>query len=71
MHGPINVKSPNNTSKWRMGFNSSIKRVKLCADSLFYETTLCPFILIHPALLNCPEIDTKYEVKQIMTFTNP
>jgi hypothetical protein len=25
MHGPINVKSPNNTSKWRMGFNSAFK----------------------------------------------
>jgi hypothetical protein len=23
MHGPINVKSPNNTSKWQMGFNSA------------------------------------------------
>jgi hypothetical protein len=25
MHGPINVKSPNNTSKWQMGFNSALK----------------------------------------------
>jgi hypothetical protein len=25
MHGPINVKSPNNTSKWQMGFNSEFK----------------------------------------------
>jgi len=25
MHGPINVKSPNNTSKWQMGFNSVLK----------------------------------------------
>jgi hypothetical protein len=25
MHGPINVKSPNNTSKWHMGFNSAFK----------------------------------------------
>jgi hypothetical protein len=31
MHGPINVKSPNTTSKWQMGFNSAFKglRVKL------------------------------------------
>jgi hypothetical protein len=27
MHGPVNVKSPNNTSKWRMGFNSAFKRL--------------------------------------------
>jgi hypothetical protein len=25
MHGPINVKSSNNTSKWQMGFNSAFK----------------------------------------------
>ena len=25
MHGPVNVKSPNNTSKWQMGFNSAFK----------------------------------------------
>jgi hypothetical protein len=25
MPGPINVKSPNNTSKWQMGFNSAFK----------------------------------------------
>jgi hypothetical protein len=25
MHGPINVKSPNNTSKWQMGFNLAFK----------------------------------------------
>jgi hypothetical protein len=27
MHGPINVKYPNNTSKWHMGFNSAFKGV--------------------------------------------
>jgi hypothetical protein len=25
MHGTMNVKSPNNTSKWQMGFNSAFK----------------------------------------------
>jgi hypothetical protein len=25
MHGPINFKSPKNTSKWQMGFNSAFK----------------------------------------------
>jgi hypothetical protein len=25
MQGPINVKSPNNTIKWQMGFNSAFK----------------------------------------------
>jgi hypothetical protein len=27
MHGPINVKSPNNTSKWQMEFNSAFKEL--------------------------------------------
>jgi hypothetical protein len=28
MHGPINVKSPNNISKWQMGFNSAFKGLR-------------------------------------------
>jgi hypothetical protein len=28
MHLPINVKSPNNISKWQMGFNSVFKGLK-------------------------------------------
>jgi len=29
MHGPINIKSPNNISKWQTGFNSAIKGLRL------------------------------------------
>ena len=29
MHGPMNVKSPNNTSKWQMGFNWAFKGLKV------------------------------------------
>jgi hypothetical protein len=28
MHVPINIKSPNNISKWHMGFNSAFKGLK-------------------------------------------
>jgi hypothetical protein len=28
MHGSINVKSHNNTSKWQMGFNSAFKGLR-------------------------------------------
>jgi hypothetical protein len=28
MHRPINVKSPNNISKWQMGFNSAFKGLR-------------------------------------------
>jgi hypothetical protein len=36
MHGPINVKSSNNTSKWQMEFNSAFKRLKN-SNILAYE----------------------------------
>jgi hypothetical protein len=45
----------------------------MCRGSLFYVTTVvCPFILIHPAVLNCPEIQTNYEEKQttLIIYTN-
>ena len=43
MHGPINVKSPNNTSKWQMGFNSAFKGLILpniywCKEPRIAET---------------------------------
>jgi hypothetical protein len=39
MHGPINVKSPNNTSKWQMGFNSAFKGLK--TRLINYPVTNC------------------------------
>jgi hypothetical protein len=42
MHGPINVKSPNNISKWQMGFNSAFKRLTYRArDQNGTDTDLC------------------------------
>jgi hypothetical protein len=32
MHLPINVKSPNNISKWQMGFNSAFKWLIFIAE---------------------------------------
>jgi hypothetical protein len=32
MYGPINVKSPNNASKWQMGFSSAFKGLTLVRD---------------------------------------
>jgi hypothetical protein len=34
MHGPMSVKSPNNISKWQMGFNSAFKGFN-CQSSKF------------------------------------
>jgi hypothetical protein len=41
MHGTMNVKSPNNTSKWQMGFNSAFKGLTLVEGmnvGFIYET---------------------------------
>jgi hypothetical protein len=40
MHGPINVKSPNNISKWQMEFNSAFKRLNLPVISNVSETCI-------------------------------
>jgi hypothetical protein len=49
MHGPINVKSPNNISKWQMGFNSAFKglnEVWWYTLLLFSLRATCPAHLI-------------------------
>jgi hypothetical protein len=38
MHGPINVKSPNNISKWQMRFNSPFKGLMHLAQHLGRKT---------------------------------
>jgi hypothetical protein len=36
MHGPINRKSPNNISKWQMGFNSAFKGLTLAKAFCYF-----------------------------------
>jgi hypothetical protein len=38
MHGPINVKSHNNISKWQMGINSAFKGLNYSADKAHKPT---------------------------------
>jgi hypothetical protein len=54
MHGPMNVKFLNNTSKWQMEFNSAFKGL-IVQVSLPYNNTgraivLYNFILVHQLL---------------------
>jgi hypothetical protein len=37
MHGPINAKSPKNTSKWQTGFNATFKGLKCRITPKSYE----------------------------------
>jgi hypothetical protein len=48
MHGPINVKSPNNTSKWQMGFNSAFKGL-IHLDYYYYREEEASGLLGHVA----------------------
>jgi hypothetical protein len=48
MHGTINVKSPNNTSKWQMGFNSAFKGLNMAG---FFGTNL---VDVFPAVNHKP-----------------
>jgi hypothetical protein len=49
IHGPINVKSPNNTSKWQMGFNSTFKGLKTEAK-VFYTGSKQSNTMTYPSL---------------------
>jgi hypothetical protein len=42
MHGPINVKSPNNISKWQMGFNSAFKAFRSFLSSVKVTCYILP-----------------------------
>jgi hypothetical protein len=55
MHGPINVKSPNNTSKWQVGFNSEFEGLIIIRyyerRRLSYEAFFLEDPIAIPALL--------------------
>jgi hypothetical protein len=45
MHGPIKVKSPNNISKWQMGFNSAFKGLITYICTRHLQVTPVEYIL--------------------------
>jgi hypothetical protein len=57
MHGPMNVKSPNNTSKWQMGFNSAFKGLK----HLVANTAYCMFLTLQ--LLSVCKVKVKFTLE--------
>jgi hypothetical protein len=57
MHVPINVKSPNNISKWQMGFNSRFKGLILPPT---YHVTELIIMNKHLRLLHAGLISQKY-----------
>jgi hypothetical protein len=65
MHEPINVKSPNNTSKWQMVFNSAIKGLRKAYlegggwHNLFEKIRTDS--VMHRAALSCKERQNVFE----------
>jgi hypothetical protein len=51
MHGSINVKSLNNTSKWQMGFNSAFKGLIICWLYVVYKDIFSVPHLSRPTLM--------------------
>jgi hypothetical protein len=56
MHVPINVKSPNNISEWKMGFNSAFKGLTLL---LTHYTAKCAVIDVTDSSGLCTIVDLK------------
>jgi hypothetical protein len=56
MHVPINDKSPNNISKWQMGFNSALKGLILLGWKIIAneEHVQCDHRFASPPLANEP-----------------
>jgi len=54
MHGPINVKSPNNISKWEIGFNSAFKGLIIITHTYVRKQKEVPAEF--PELETCPKV---------------
>jgi hypothetical protein len=70
MHLPINVKTPNNISKWQMGFNSSFKWLTLLPSAKLHSVTIQkPVILILTAVKQTRQASTnEHEGKGRISF---
>jgi hypothetical protein len=65
MHGPINVKSLNNTSKWQMGFNSVFKGL-ICPCKFFLHPGVKLLLQGHCATTVCPICKPKKSVLTVL-----
>jgi hypothetical protein len=63
MHGPINVKSPNNISKWQMGFNSAFEGLKGAEEISLNAKKQTQTESISKQVNAIPKLDGKRKVK--------
>jgi hypothetical protein len=65
MHLPINVKYPNNISKWHMGINSVFKVLKYSAHEGSFVVLLCYYTAYFDScLLSFGNSLSKYQCKR-------
>jgi hypothetical protein len=72
MHGPINFKSPNNTSKWQMGFNSAFKELR---DMIVANYIVAPvygniYRSLRPKDITSDQTDGQRETEQFAVLLN-
>jgi hypothetical protein len=63
MHGPISVKSPNNISKWQIGFNSAFKGLIFFEGAIFGGKKLANFNL---RLMQDGNCQSKAELRDVI-----
>jgi hypothetical protein len=70
MHLPINVKSPNNISKWQMGFNSAFKGlivlVAVSFTALYVAKIPLPFLYFCCKILRGSVVGRESDIELIL-----
>jgi hypothetical protein len=65
MHGPINVKYPNNNNKWQMEFNSAFKGLKRRVTGTNRDTISYRKLLVPKRPVSCPNREVVYLVNSV------
>jgi hypothetical protein len=57
VHGPINVKSPNNTNKWQTGFNSAFKGLTFKNSVFCLDCSYVFYVVLRTAIISVYSIN--------------
>jgi hypothetical protein len=76
MHGPIKIRSPDNTSKWQMGFNSAFKGLNAELNPICHLLVLLgAHHILHISRIKVKEYmintTTSYEIFYSLDATKP
>jgi hypothetical protein len=76
MHGAINVKSPNNTNKWQMGFDSAFKGLMLLLLGCHNSVTGLKWseyvpVVMHRREKGCSHLHKSLNIEPIPVLSHP